>query len=87
METIHHVHAEDVAQLFSLVVEHRDNALGEKFYAVSGGSITLYGYAKLLYHHYGKEPQIGFMPWQEWSCHHLSSDAFKWNPPKQHKLC
>jgi len=34
--------------------------------AVSGGSITLYGYAKLLYRHYGKEPQIGFLPWGEW---------------------
>lgn len=67
METIHHVHAEDVAQLFALAVEHRDSALGEKFYAVSGGSITLYGYAKLLYQHYGKGPQIDFLPWQEWT--------------------
>lgn len=67
METVHHVHAEDVAQLFALAVEHRDCALGEKFYAVSGGSITLYGYARLLYQHYGKEAQIDFLPWHEWT--------------------
>lgn len=67
METIHHVHAEDVARLFTLAIAHREKALGEKFYAVSGGSITLYGYAKLLYRHYGIEPKIDFMPWREWT--------------------
>lgn len=61
METIHHVHAEDVARLFTLAVTHKENALGEKFYAVSGGSITLYGYACLLYRHYGMEPKIDFL--------------------------
>ena len=67
METIHHVHAKDVAQLFARVIEHRDAALGEKFYAVSGGSITLYGFAKLLYRMYGHEPRITFLPWKEWT--------------------
>lgn len=67
METIHHVHAEDVAQVFALAASHREQSIGEKFYAVSGGSITLYGYAKLLYNHYGYEPRIDFLPWKEWT--------------------
>lgn len=66
METIHHVHAEDVAQLFACAVNNRENALGEKFYAVSGQSITLYGYARLIYDFYGKTPDIDFLPWHDW---------------------
>ena len=32
---------------------------------MSGGSITLYGYAKLLYDYFGKEAKIEFKPWNE----------------------
>lgn len=67
METLHHVHAEDVARLFACAVANRNNALGEKFYAVSGHDITLYGYARLLFKHYGKEVNIGFLSWNDWT--------------------
>lgn len=66
METLHHVHGYDVAQCFFKAITHRSQALGESFDAVSGGSITLYGYAKLMYEFFGKEPKIGFLPWEEW---------------------
>lgn len=66
METLHHVHGYDVAQCFFKAITHRNQALGESFDAVSGGSITLYGYAKLMYEFFGKEPKIGFLPWKEW---------------------
>lgn len=65
METLHHVHAEDVARMFACAVSHRENALGEKFYAVSGQDITLYGYAKLLFKHYGHEAKIKFLSWDD----------------------
>ena len=64
-ETLHHIHGEDVAQLFYKAIINRNQALGEVFNAVSGGSITLYGYAKLLYSYFGKEPKIEFKPWNE----------------------
>ncbi len=67
METLHHVHAEDVARLFFCAVANRDKALGEKFYAVSGHDITLYGYARLLFKHYGKEAKIEFLSWKDWT--------------------
>ncbi|MCH4167435.1 MAG: NAD-dependent epimerase/dehydratase family protein [Megasphaera sp.] len=66
METIHHVHGYDVAQVFFLAIIHRNQALGETFDATSGSSITLYGYAKLLFEFFNKEPQIDFLPWKEW---------------------
>lgn len=66
METLHHVHGYDVAQCFFKAITHRENALGQVFEGASGNSITLYGYAKLLYDFFGKEPKIRFVPWQEW---------------------
>ena len=74
METLHHVHGYDVAQCFFKAVVHRNAALGESFDAVSGQSITLYGYAKLMYRFFGKEPQIGFLPWPEW-CDYVGDPA------------
>ena len=64
-ETLHHIHGEDVAQLFFKAIVNRNQALGEVFNAVSGGSITLYGYAKLLFDYFGKEAKIEFKPWKE----------------------
>lgn len=74
METLHHVHGYDVAQCFYKAILHRNQALGESFDAVSGGSITLYGYAKLMYAFFGREPKIGFLPWKEW-CDYVGDPA------------
>lgn len=45
METLHHVHADDVAQMFMKAIQHKNQVLGQSFHAVSDHSITLYGYA------------------------------------------
>lgn len=66
METIHHVHGEDVAQMFLNAITHRKKSLGQSFHAVSGESITLYGYAKFVYEYFNQEMQIDFLPWEEW---------------------
>lgn len=66
METLHHVHGEDVAQMFFKAITHRNQALGESFHAVSEESITLYGYAKLMYEFFGKKPNIKFLGWEKW---------------------
>ncbi|WP_048000755.1 NAD-dependent epimerase/dehydratase family protein [Lactiplantibacillus herbarum] len=67
METLHLVHASDVAQLFLKAVTHRNQALGESFHAVSASSVTLYGYAQAMYRFFDTKPQINFMPWDDWS--------------------
>jgi nucleoside-diphosphate-sugar epimerase len=66
METLHHVHASDVAQEFVDAIQNRNQALGESFHAVSENSITLYGYTELMYKFFDKKPEISFLPWPEW---------------------
>ena len=66
METLHHVHADDVAQVFFNAINHRNAALGESFHAVGAESITFYGYAVAMYRFFGQQPAIKFLPWDEW---------------------
>lgn len=66
METLHHVHGYDVAQMFFKAITHREAALGESFHAVAEESLTLYGYARIMYEFFNKEPQIGFLDWDKW---------------------
>lgn len=66
METLHHVHADDVAQVFYQAILHRNQALGESFHAVAAESLTLYGYAKAMYRFFGHEPNIDFLAWPQW---------------------
>ena len=75
METLHHVHAYDVAQMFTKAITHRTNALGECFHAVASQSMTLYGYAKALYRFFNKEPKIKFLSWEKF-CEYLNNDAY-----------
>ena len=66
METVHHVHADDVAQAFELALTHPDNAVGESFHVVSPAPMTLRAYAEAMYAHFGKGPRLEFLPWEEW---------------------
>jgi nucleoside-diphosphate-sugar epimerase len=62
-ETVHHVHADDVAQAFVKAMDNRSNAVGESFHVVSPGALTLLGYAESVAGWYGKEARIRFLPW------------------------
>jgi nucleoside-diphosphate-sugar epimerase len=46
METVHHVHAEDVAQAFWKAMDNWSSAVGESFHVVSPAALTLRGYAE-----------------------------------------
>jgi nucleoside-diphosphate-sugar epimerase len=46
LETVHHVHADDVAQMFMSAITHWSASVGEAFHAVSPAAITLRGYAE-----------------------------------------
>lgn len=65
-EILHHVHADDVAQVFFNAITHRKESLGESFHAVGSESITLLGYAKLMYGYFGQEENIKLLSWEEW---------------------
>jgi nucleoside-diphosphate-sugar epimerase len=66
LETVHHVQADDVAQLFMSAIAHWSASVGEAFHAVSPAAITLRGYAEAMAAWFGREPKLRFLPWQEW---------------------
>ena len=66
-ETMHHVHAEDVADLHLACIEQPDNATSQSFHSVCTQALTLRGDAELLARHFGHEPQLEFVPWSEFS--------------------
>ena len=66
METLHHVHADDVAQAFEKAIAYRQAAIGESFHVVSEQALTLKGYAAAMAEWFGKEAKIKFLPWAEW---------------------
>jgi hypothetical protein len=64
-ETIHHVHAEDVAGLHRACLDQPDAAAGQSFNSVCTQAFTLRGYAEVVARHFGHEPRLEFVPWDE----------------------
>jgi nucleoside-diphosphate-sugar epimerase len=65
-EIVHHVHADDVAQLFMKALTHWNAAAGESFHAVSPAALTLRGYAEAVAGWFGQSACLKFLPWEEW---------------------
>jgi nucleoside-diphosphate-sugar epimerase len=66
LETVHHVHADDVAQAFERALAHWSAAVGESFHVVSPAAITLRGYAEAVAAWFGQPARLTFLPWPEW---------------------
>jgi nucleoside-diphosphate-sugar epimerase len=66
LETVHHVHADDVAQAFANSIVHWKQAIGEAFHVVSEQALTLRGFAVAMAKWFGREAVLGFLPWEEW---------------------
>jgi nucleoside-diphosphate-sugar epimerase len=66
METVHHVHADDVAQGFMKAMANRSSALGESFHVVSPAALSLRGYAEAMAAWFGRPAELRFLPWDEW---------------------
>jgi nucleoside-diphosphate-sugar epimerase len=65
-ETVHHVHADDVAQSFIKAMLNWSNAVGESFHVVSPAALTLRGYAEKMAAFFGQEARLEFLPWEAW---------------------
>lgn len=65
-ETVHHVHADDVAHAIELALANPDAAVGESFHVVSPVPMSLRSYAESMYAHFGRSPRLEFLPWDEW---------------------
>ena len=66
METVHHVHADDVARAFGLALDSWGVAVGESFHVVSPAALTLRGYAEAVAWWFGVPARLRFVPWEEW---------------------
>ena len=75
LETVHHVHADDVAQSFVRSMSRRATSIGESFHVVSPAALTLAGYAESVASWFGKTANLRFLPWEEWRTHATERDA------------
>lgn len=75
MDTLHHVHCDDVAQAFMLALANRSAAVGETFNVVSPSALTLRGYAEAVAGWFGKVANLSFHPWEEWKKSASDEDA------------
>jgi nucleoside-diphosphate-sugar epimerase len=66
LETLHHVHADDVAQSFEQAMANRSVSVGEAFHVVSPAALTLRGYAESVARWFGQAASLKFLPWEEW---------------------
>ena len=58
LETVHHVHADDVAQAFVQAMVHRSVAILESFHVVSAAALTFRGYAEAVSAWFGKKARL-----------------------------
>jgi len=75
LETVHHVHADDVAQMVMRAVAGRNGAVGEAFNTVSAQAINLRGYAEAMYRWFGHEPRLSYLPFPEWKALQAPKEA------------
>ena len=75
METVHHVHADDVAQAFVQALSHWNTAVGESFHVVSPAALSLRGYAEAMAAWFGQPARLRFLPWDEWRATVNEADA------------
>lgn len=75
LETVHHVHADDVAQVIVGVLANAAAARGESFHAVSSGALTLRGYAEAMYRWFGHAPNLSYAPFDTWASQQDKGEA------------
>ena len=75
METLHHVHADDVAQAFMGAIANRSVSVGESFHVVSPAAVTMRGYAETVASWFEREARLRFLPWDEFAAAVSVGDA------------
>ncbi len=75
METVHHVHADDVAQAVMGALTHWSLAVGEAFNAVSPAALSLRGYGEAMFRWFGHAPNLTYVPYEDWKARVAPEDA------------
>lgn len=75
LETVHHVHADDVGQMVIRAIANRSASVGEAFNTVSPQAVNLRGYAEAIYRWFGHEPKLSYLPYEKWKDTQSAEDA------------
>ena len=67
--TIHHIHADDIAQLCERAIERPNQSLGESFSVVTAYALSLNGCGRAVAALFGKEPNLRYAPLGEMRQH------------------
>lgn len=65
LETVHHVHADDVAQCFQRAIERPGVAAGNSYHVVSERAMTLRGIAETAAGWFGQEARLRYLPLED----------------------
>ncbi|MEJ1237376.1 NAD-dependent epimerase/dehydratase family protein [Chryseolinea sp. T2] len=75
LETLHHVHADDVAAGFMQALVNKERATGQSFHVLSDKALTWRGYAEAIAEGYNQKANLLFKPWDEFRTMVSESDA------------
>ena len=75
LATLQHVHADDVAQAFELVLDHPARAIGQSFHVAAREPVTMRSYAEQVAGWNGLTAQLEFLPWKQWKDTVSAQDA------------
>jgi len=75
LATLQHVHADDVAQAFELVIDRPDDAIGESFHVAAREPVTMRDYARAVASWHDRDAKLEFLPWDEWKTTVSERDA------------
>jgi nucleoside-diphosphate-sugar epimerase len=64
---LQHVHADDVAQAFSLAVAHREGAIGHAFHVAARKPVTMREYSEQAARWFGREARLEYLPFDAWA--------------------
>jgi len=87
METLHHVHADDVAGVLMAAIRVGKPSFGEGFHAVSPRAVTLCGYAEEVSSWFGKEADLHFEPFEQWRKRVAASEGLETLDHITHSPC
>ncbi len=63
LQTLHHVHADDVAAAFVAALEHPEAAAGRAFHVTSERAVTFRGFAEAVAGWFGRKADLDILPW------------------------
>ena len=65
LATLHHVHGDDVAQVFHRALQRPERAMGESFSAVAPYALSLLGCCRCVAGLFGRVPELAYLPLSE----------------------